>query len=246
MTQECDSSEEEQPQAAALRRNLEKLKFERNSVNEEIQSYLLARRTNETWGPSRYLIWGEENVSESDEDKYSMLNYTDEDDDAKSLFQCPFCDFEFDFSSFRARLEEEDCYDPRDMTCPLCEENLGEDAVRVAQNSSKRSWKSDKSSISSGDTVVFDKKLPARGRHELVPDPLLTPFVRNLSVPNSRGIQPSEGFSSSASDISSGKGYDPDISSGKGSETDSGDEEDIEERRQKASFVQELMLSTLF
>ncbi|XP_047179643.1 protein DEHYDRATION-INDUCED 19 homolog 5-like isoform X1 [Vigna umbellata] len=179
-------------------------------------------------------------------DKYSMLNYTDEDDDAKSLFQCPFCDFEFDFSSFRARLEEEDCYEPRDMTCPLCEENLGEDAVRVAQNSSKRSWKSDKSSISSGDTVVFDKKLPARGRHELVPDPLLTPFVRNLSVPNSRGIQPSEGFSSSASDISSGKGYDPDISSGKGSETDSGDEEDIEERRQKASFVQELMLSTLF
>ncbi|QCE14396.1 Protein dehydration-induced 19 [Vigna unguiculata] len=177
-------------------------------------------------------------------DKYSMLNYTDEEDDAKSLFQCPFCDFEFDFSSVRARLEDEGCYDPRDMTCPLCDENLGEDAVRVAQNSSKRSWKSDKSSISSSDTVVFDKKLPARGRH--VPDPLLTPFVRNVSVPNSSGIQPGEGFSSSASDISSGKGYDPDIFSGKGSETDSGDEEDIEERRQKASFVQELVLSTLF
>ena len=49
-----------------------------------------------------------------------------------------------------------------------------------------------------------------------MPDPLLTPFVRNVSVPNSSGIQPGEGFSSSASDISSGKGYDPDIFSGKG------------------------------
>jgi len=57
---------------------------------------------------------------------------------------------------------------------------------------------------------VFDKKLPARGRHEPVPDPLLSPFVRNVSLfPNSSGIQPGEGFSSSASDISNGKGYDP-------------------------------------
>lgn len=166
-----------------------------------------------------------------------MLNYTDEDDDAKSLFQCPFCDFEFDFSSVRARLEEEGYYDLKDMTCPLCDENLGEGAIKVAQNSSKRSWKSDKSSISSGDSVVFDKKLPARGRHEPVPDPLLSPFVRNVSLfPNSSGIQPGEGFSSSASDISNGKG----------SGTDSGDEEDSEERRQKVSFVQELVFSTLF
>ncbi|KAK7353983.1 hypothetical protein VNO80_19439 [Phaseolus coccineus] len=236
MTKECDSPKEEQPQVAALRRNLEKLNFEMNRVNEGIQSYILRRRTNGTWGPSRYLIGGEENVSESDEDKYSMLNYTDDDDDAKSLFQCPFCDFEFDFSSVRARLEEEGYYDPKDMTCPLCDENLGEDAIKVSQNSSKRSWKSDKSSISSGDSVVFvDKKLPARGRHEPVPDPLLSPFVRNVSVPNSSGIQPGEGFSSCASDISSGKG----------SGTDSGDEEDIEERRQKVSFVQELVYSTL-
>lgn len=67
MTKECDSSEEEQPQAAALRRNLEKFKFEINSVNEGIQSSILARRTNGTWGPSRYLIRGEQNVSDSDE-----------------------------------------------------------------------------------------------------------------------------------------------------------------------------------
>jgi len=66
MTKECDSPEEELPQAAALRRNLEKLRFEMNSVNEGIQSYILARRTIGTWGPSRYLIEGEENVSESD------------------------------------------------------------------------------------------------------------------------------------------------------------------------------------
>ncbi|ESW10002.1 hypothetical protein PHAVU_009G173400 [Phaseolus vulgaris] len=67
MTKECDSSEEEQPQVAALRRNLEKLNFEMNSVNEGIQSYILGRRMNGSWGPSRYLIGGEENVSESDD-----------------------------------------------------------------------------------------------------------------------------------------------------------------------------------
>ena len=45
--------------------------------------------------------------------------------------------------------------------------------------------------------------------YEPVPDPLLSPFVCNVSAPNSSGTQPGEGFSSSASDISSGKGYDP-------------------------------------
>jgi len=66
MTNECDSSDEEQTQAAALRRNLERLRLEMDSVNGGIQSYLLGRRMNGTWGPSRYLIGGEENVSESD------------------------------------------------------------------------------------------------------------------------------------------------------------------------------------
>ncbi|TKY73557.1 DEHYDRATION-INDUCED 19-like 6 [Spatholobus suberectus] len=174
-------------------------------------------------------------------ENYSVFSYTDEDDDARSLLRCPFCDFEIEFSSVRTRLEEVHRYDPKNMFCPVCDEKLGEDVIRVAQNSSseKRTWKSDKSSISSGDSVVLDKKLPARGsKHEPVPDPLLSPFI-HVSVPNSSGIHPGGGSASNASDISNAKG------SGTDAPPDSGDEEDIKERRLRASFVQELVLSTL-
>ncbi|KAG5031989.1 hypothetical protein JHK82_015586 [Glycine max] len=227
MTKECDSPKEQQPRVLAIRRNLEKLKLELHNINRGIDSHVQGKRVNGTWGASRYLI-GEEDDTESD---------GDEDDDAQSLLRCPSCDFEIDFSSLRIHLEEMHCYDPKNMLCPVCDETLGEDAIRVAQNSSaqKRAWKSDKSSISSGDSVVLEKKLPDRGsKHEPVPDPLLSPFVRNVSVRNSHGIHPGEGSSRNAAYIFNAKGSRTDAPQ------DSADEQDIEERRLRASFVQEL------
>ncbi|KAL2346957.1 hypothetical protein Fmac_000957 [Flemingia macrophylla] len=164
--------------------------------------------------------------------------YTDEDDDSQSLLRCTFCDFEIDFSAIRYRLEEMHYCDPKNMLCPVCDEKLGEEAIRVVWNSisQKRTWKSDKSSISSVDSVVLDKKLPTRkAKH----DPLLSPFISNVSVSNSSGIHTGEGFSCNASDVSDAKGSETD------SPPDSGDEKDAEERRLKAYFVQELVLTTL-
>ncbi|CAJ1974950.1 unnamed protein product [Sphenostylis stenocarpa] len=51
---------------------------------------------------------------------------------------------------------------------------------------------------------VTEMKSPARGsKAELVPEPLLTPFILNESAPNFSG----EGFSSKVSDLSQAKGY---------------------------------------
>lgn len=169
--------------------------------------------------------------------EYSAYSYTDEDDDAKPLIRCPSCDFEIDFSRVSSRLD----IDPKNMLCPVCDEILG-DAIRVAQRSSsqKRTLKSDKSSILSGDSVVLDKKVPARGsKHERVPEPLFSKCIHSVSAPTSSGVHPGEGSSSIASDISDAKG------SGTDAPADSGDEKDIEEKRLRASFAQELVLSTL-
>ena len=131
----------EKPQALALRRKLDKqLKLE------------LTNSSPRTWGSSIYGIGVDADDLKSDGGNYSVFNYTDEDLHAKSLFRCPFCDFEFEFSSAHICLEE---------LCPMCDKKLGKDAIRVAHNSSpqKRAWKSDKSSILSGDSVAIDKKI---------------------------------------------------------------------------------------
>ncbi|RDX89296.1 hypothetical protein CR513_28991, partial [Mucuna pruriens] len=231
----------EQPQAVVLRRNLEKLRLELSNINQGIQSYIMGQRIDGTWGAPRYGI-GEEVDNKIEGDGPDSDG--DEDEDVQSLLQCPSCDFEIEFSSVR-RLEEMYYFGPKNMLCPVCDEKLGEDAIKVAQHSSsqKKTWKSDISSVSSGDSVLFEKKLPASGsKHEPLSDPLLSPFIHNVPLPNSSGIHPGEGSSSNASDISNAKGYDPSfhLSSGTDAPADSDNEEDNEEKRLRASFVQEL------
>ncbi|XP_061346320.1 protein DEHYDRATION-INDUCED 19-like isoform X2 [Gastrolobium bilobum] len=154
-------------------------------------------------------------------ENYSVYNNTDEDDDAQSLFQCPSCDFELEMPVLRTRLEQ---------VCPVCDEYLGEDAIKVAPHSSsrKRTWKPTKSSTWYGNYTTLEEKLAAwTKKQEPVP------------VPNPSDIHPDEDSFSDTSDISVEKSYETDA-------LDTGDEEDHEERRQRASFVQELVLSTLF
>jgi len=55
---------------------------------------------------------------------------------------------------------------------------------------------------------AIDMKHPSReSKAEPVPDPFMSPFIRNLSGPNSSDIHHGEGFSSNALDISKTKGY---------------------------------------
>ncbi|XP_027337313.1 protein DEHYDRATION-INDUCED 19 homolog 3-like [Abrus precatorius] len=244
MTKEGDSANDH-PEVGSFGVHLDRLKLELSYINQGIQSYILGQRINGNWGAERYDV--EEEVDEKtqsdypdyDGESYSVINYTDEEDNAQSLIQCPFCDFEIDFS-----LEEMHYYDPQNMLCPMCDEELGEDAIRVAQHSSswKQTWKSDKSSVSSDNSVVLDKKLHARGsKHEPMPDPILPPNVCDASVPNSSSFHPGEGSSYNTSDISNAK------STGTDAAPDMvGDAQDNEERKMRACFVQELVLSTLF
>ncbi|GAU50983.1 hypothetical protein TSUD_185520 [Trifolium subterraneum] len=85
---------------------------------------------------------------------------------------------------------------------------------------------------------MFGKKLGARGnKQESLTDPLLSPFICNVSVPNSNSSHPDENSSCSNKDI--------DIDNAKRCRTDGG-EQDQQERGLRATFVQNLILSTIF
>ncbi|ESW10004.1 hypothetical protein PHAVU_009G173500 [Phaseolus vulgaris] len=60
--------------------------------------------------------------------------------------------------------------------------------------------------------TVVDMKFPASGsKAEVVPDPLLTQFIPNVSAPNSSGIHRGEGSSSNPSDVSNVKGIEEEL-----------------------------------
>ncbi|XP_061364887.1 protein DEHYDRATION-INDUCED 19 homolog 5-like isoform X2 [Gastrolobium bilobum] len=176
-------------------------------------------------------------------DNYSAIHYTDVDNDGRSNFRCPFCDFEIEVSVLCSNLEEEHCSALKNV-CPVCEENLGKDAIPqfIHSNSRKCAWKSEKSSIWYGNSAMLGKKLAATGnKQESMPDPLLSPFICNMPFQNRNDIHLGEDYSSSKKDIN--------ITDAKRSGTDEpdmGDEQDQQERRLRAAFVQELVLSTVF
>lgn len=64
-------------------------------------------------------------------------------------------------------------------------------------------WKSDKSSFWSDNSAMLGKKLAAMGNKQesQLPDPLLSPFVCNVPVPNSNNIHPNQDSSSSNKDL---------------------------------------------
>ncbi|KAJ1391896.1 Protein dehydration-induced 19, C-terminal [Sesbania bispinosa] len=176
-------------------------------------------------------------------DNYSVIHYTDVDNDGRYDFRCPFCDFEIEVPVLCSNLEEEHCSALKNVVCPVCEENLGKDAITQFTHSSSRTWawKSEKSSIWSG-SAMLGKKLVARGnKQELIPDPLLSPFICNVPIPNPNNNHPDEKSSSSNKDI--------DFHNAERSATDAPDVgvvQDQQERRLRAEFVQELVLSTIF
>lgn len=66
----------------------------------------------------------------------------------------------------------------------------------------KWGWKSEKSNIWSGNSATIGKKSAARGnKQESIPDPLLSPFICNVPIPNCNSINPDENSSPSNKDI---------------------------------------------
>lgn len=57
----------------------------------------------------------------------------------------------------------------------------------------KWAWKTEKSSNWSGNSEMLRKKLAARGnKQESMADPLLSPFICNVPIPNPNNIHPGE------------------------------------------------------
>ncbi|CAK9137541.1 unnamed protein product [Ilex paraguariensis] len=186
-------------------------------------------------------------------DAHLIMDDTEGDDDVRAWFPCPFCYVEVEIPVFCSHLQEEHCYNLKNAVCPMCAANLGKDAIGhfLLQHapSVKRRRKCQKSGYWNSSVAMIGKDLSAflgsnsvSGRsnvHEPSPDPLLSPFLCNVSLSDPKDNQQDEAFCSVASTTS-------DVTSSKSSMSDEVQEEDYEERRQRAAFVQELMISTIF
>ncbi|XP_062168871.1 protein DEHYDRATION-INDUCED 19 homolog 5-like isoform X2 [Alnus glutinosa] len=178
-------------------------------------------------------------------DSHLIFDDSDGEDDARACFPCPFCYVDIDLPMLCNHLQEDHCFDLKNAVCPLCAANLGKDVSGhfIVQHASslKRRKKSGKSGLT-GNSAMLGKRFPANAvgnKHESAPDPLLSLFINNMQFLDPKCIQQDESFRDDASDTSAVKSMEP-------SSLDEGHEQDNEERRQKAAFVQQLIMSTIF
>jgi len=179
-------------------------------------------------------------------DSHLIFDDSDGEDDARTCFPCPFCYVDIDLSMLCGHLQEYHCFDLKNAVCPLCAANLGKDVIGhfIVQHASslKRRKRSEKSGFLTGNSAMLGKKFPTNpvgNKLESAPDPLLSLFINNMNFLDPKFIQQDECFSDDASDAS-------DVKSMEASSLDEGHEQDNEERRQKAAFVQQLIMSTIF
>ncbi|KAK6924779.1 Protein dehydration-induced 19, C-terminal [Dillenia turbinata] len=180
-----------------------------------------------------------------------FLDESEGEDDARAYFPCPFCCIDIDVYGLSTHLQEEHCFDVRNAVCPVCAGNLGKDVTAhfMVQHahSLKRRRKSQKSGFWSSSPSIFGKDLReisslinVRGNaHESAPDPLLSPFFYTIPFTEQKGSPLDENSGADVSATSETKSAQPSM-------LDEEQDQDHEERRQKAAFVQQLMLSTIF
>ncbi|XP_022737030.1 protein DEHYDRATION-INDUCED 19 homolog 6-like isoform X1 [Durio zibethinus] len=174
------------------------------------------------------------------------------DEDAKACFPCPFCYLEIENHAFCNHLQEEHCFDLKNAVCPLCAANLGKDVIShfIVQHASslKRRRKSQKSGVWLGSPATLGRELSSfigsstggRGNaHESAPDPLLSPFLCNAPVSDTRDVQRDKCSADEATVASNLRRIEPPL-------LDKDHEQNTEERRQRAAFVQQLVMSTIF
>lgn len=189
-------------------------------------------------------------------DNHLSMDGLEGDDDARAYFPCPFCYEEIEVRILCNHLQEEHCFDLKNAVCPLCAANLGKDAIghftEQHSHSVKRRRKSQKSGFWSNSSSMLGKDLrelssflgsssmSGRGNvHDSAPDPLLSPFLCNVTLSDPKG-SPDDDCSSSAGSTTSV------VTSTTSAMSDELQEQDYEERRQRATFFQELILSTIF
>ncbi|XP_047332107.1 protein DEHYDRATION-INDUCED 19 homolog 6-like [Impatiens glandulifera] len=174
-------------------------------------------------------------------------------DESRACFLCPFCYVDIEVPVLCRHLEEEHCFDFKNAVCPLCAANLGKDPIghftmQHAQSVKRKRKSSNKSGFWGNTSTLLGKDL-----HELssflgsvsvsgkgnvsdqTPDPLLS--FCNIPHVDSKSDQHDQSSSSLAS---------PDMGRHKQAEKDGVEQHDYEERKQRAEFFQELILSTIF
>ncbi|XP_077228847.1 protein DEHYDRATION-INDUCED 19 homolog 5-like isoform X1 [Tasmannia lanceolata] len=195
-------------------------------------------------------------------DAHLNLDDSEGDDDVRACFPCPFCYFDIELRVLCTHLEEEHCFDVKNAVCPVCAANLGKDMIGhfTMQHSHllKRRRKSQRTGPWTNSTAMLSKELRGlssflgvastngRGnKPESAPDPLLSPFLCGLALPDASGnLEASTSIDARvASDL---KSSEPSSYDGAQEQTDEERMQRDKERMQRATFVQQLLLSTIF
>ncbi|XP_010322537.1 protein DEHYDRATION-INDUCED 19 homolog 5 isoform X3 [Solanum lycopersicum] len=182
----------------------------------------------------------------------SFLNEAEE--AIRAWFPCPFCYGEIEVPMLCSHLQEEHCFDLKNAVCPICAATLGKDptghfSVQHAHSVKRRRnylkpgfWNNATAMIGKDPREIasFFGTDSVFGRYkvqESAPDPLLLPFLCNFPPSDLKCRQQDK---SSVCDTAI-----PEIESSKLAVSDPELEEDFEEKRQRATFLQELVASTI-
>ncbi|XP_021888848.1 protein DEHYDRATION-INDUCED 19 homolog 6-like isoform X2 [Carica papaya] len=193
-----------------------------------------------------------ESDSENGSDEESVLEDSEGDDDARACFPCPFCYVDIEVHLLCGHLQEEHCFDLKNSVCPLCAANLGRDVLGhfIVQHASslKRRRRSQKLGHLTGSSAMLGRELisflgsstnAGGSLRGTIPDPVLSPFFCSASFTGPNGFQPEDYCSDKVSGFF-------EVKSSEHSFLDEVHEQDKEERRKRAAFVQQLILSTIF
>ncbi|KAK9117315.1 hypothetical protein Sjap_016262 [Stephania japonica] len=183
-------------------------------------------------------------------DTHLCLDDSEGDDDVRATFPCPFCYVDVEVSLLSTHLQDEHCFDVKNAVCPLCAANLGKDLVghftMRHSHMLKRRRKSQRSGfLTKGAAALGSElreltyflgvatKIGRENAPDLAPDPLLSPF---LPVAPSDAQEPSAVVGEPNQETKS-------IVSSKSHEAQ---EQDNQEKSERAEFSQQLIMSTIF
>ncbi|XP_068666510.1 protein DEHYDRATION-INDUCED 19 homolog 6-like [Aristolochia californica] len=185
---------------------------------------------------------------------YLCLDDSEGDDDLQSCFPCPFCYGDIEVPLLCTHLQEEHCFDVKNAVCPVCAANLGKDMIEhfTVQHSHllKRRRKLQRTGLWTNSGVSKELQelssfigITASNRRNTTddaPDPLLSPFLCGLVLPDVKSNQEACLEDDKVALIAS------DSKSSGQSVPDAVPEQADEEARERAAFVQQLLLATIF
>ncbi|XP_039688394.1 uncharacterized protein [Medicago truncatula] len=121
----------EVPEDSSVFDNFTSMNLELSNINEEDMRIL--RRVRITSPPNICMTneVDDHSISGDEKEDTSVSNQVDPDEVNLPIVKCPVCDFNIEVSTDRSV-----DYDAYNMNCPVCDESLGEDAIRMVQNTS--------------------------------------------------------------------------------------------------------------